>query len=282
MEDPPANPSPAAFPHKMRLRLLLPSILLSLGSALSACAPLLRTPTLTPAPPTSTATPTIGFPTLPPTPTLTPPPSPTPTPDLRPLLGTPAFQDDFSTDQGWDLSSDLLGASSLEEGRLVLALSQNSTFRYVLVPHLNLRDLYLQVVVRSELCAPNDEFGVLIRFGPEGENYRIGLHCDGRARITRVLLDSSIALLPPTASPLIIPGAPAENLLGVLAEGDRLHLYINGFEAFAVRDRALPSGRVALFARSSRSAQLTVAFDNLEISPLLPTPTPASPPATTP
>lgn len=268
----------------MRLRFLLPWIVLAACATLSACAPFLRTPTPTPAPPTPTASPTIGFPTLPPTPTLTPPPSLTPTPDLRPLLGTPVFQDDFSTDQGWDLSSDLLGASSLEEGRLVLALHRNSTFRYVLVPHINLRDLFLQVAVRAELCAPNDEFGVLIRFGPEGENYRIGLHCDGRARITRVLIDSSIALVPPTVSPLIIAGAPAENLLGVLAEGDRLHLYINGFEAFAVRDRALTSGRVALFARSSRSAQLTVAFDDLEISPLLPTPTPASPesPATTP
>jgi len=248
-----------------------------LGSSLCACAPFSRTPTPTLPALTSTPSPTVGFPTLPPTPTLTPAPSLTPTPDIRALLGTTLFHDDFSTDQGWDLSSDFLGASSLEAGRLVLALHQTGTFRYVLVPQVRAQDFYLQVTLRAELCNPNDEFGVMIRFTPDGENYRIGLHCDGRARITRVLSDSSIALVLPTASPLIIPGAPAENVLGVLAEGDTLRLFINGFEAFVARDRVLRAGRVALFVRASRSAQLTVAFDNLEITSLLPTPTPATP-----
>jgi hypothetical protein len=113
----------------------------------------------------------------------------------------------------------------------------------------------------------------MVRLTPGAENYRMGLHCDGRARITRVLEDSSFALVPPTASPVIIPGAPAENRLAVMASGSTLTLFVNGFEAFSVRDRALISGRFALFVRASRSTQLTVAFDNLDIYELLPLPT---------
>ncbi len=257
--------------------LLAMGIFISLG--LFACATPGPTGTPTPLPPSAIAPPTVGFPTLPPTATLTPPPSLTPTRDLRPLLGTPLVQDDFTSDAGWDLGADGVGATSLEEGRLVLALHQAGTFRYVLVPDVTAGDFYLQVTLRTELCSPNDEFGVLIRFTPEGEYYRVGVYCDGRARVTRVLEDSSIALVPPTPSPVMIPGAPAVNVLAVLAEGETFRIFLNGFEASVARDRALPSGRLGLFGRSSRSAQLTVSFDDLEVYSLLPTPTGTQAPA---
>ena len=262
--------------HRMRRALLL-ALGFSFGLSLYACGTMGQTPTPSPSPPSATPSPTVGFPTLPPTPTLTPPPSFTPTPDIHAILGTRLFHDDFSEDQGWDLGSDALGASSLEAGRLVLALHQASAFRYVLVPDVAVGDFYLEVILRTELCGPNDEFGVLVRFTPDGEYYRIGLYCDGRARVTRVLQDSSIALILPTPSPVIVPGAPAENVLAVLAEGDTFRIFINGFEAFVARDRALPSGRLALFGRSSRSAQLTVSFDDLDVYSLRPTPTPSLP-----
>jgi hypothetical protein len=183
------------------------------------------------------------------------------------------LHDEFDDEDGWDLGADSLGASSLEAGRLVLALHQTGTFRYVLVPDAFAGDFYLEVMLRTELCSPNDEFGVMVRLTPGSENYRIGLHCDGRARITRVLIDSSVALLPPTSSPVIIPGAPAANRLAVMASGDTLAVFLNGFEAFRVRDRAIISGRFALFALARHSRQLTVAFDDLDIYELLPLPT---------
>jgi hypothetical protein len=255
-------------------RALLLVLGIFIGIVLAACGTAGRTSTPTLPAPTATPSPSLAFPTLPPTPTLTPPPSLTPTPDIHTILGARLFHDDFTQNEDWDLGSDTLGASSVEAGRLVLALHQAPAFRYVLVPGVTAQDFYLEVTIRTELCHPNDESGVLIRFTPEGEYYRIGLYCDGRARITRVLQSSTIALVPPTPSPLIIPGAPAENVLAVLAVGDTFHLFVNGFDAFSARDRSLSSGRVGLFARSSRSAQLTVSFDNLDIFALLPTPTP--------
>jgi hypothetical protein len=243
------------------------------GAVLCGCAPVRATPTGTPAPDTPTPAVTLAFPTLPPTATLTPPPSLTPTPDIGARLGQRLLADDFSEDAGWGLGADGLGASSLEGGRLVLALHQNGTFRYVLAPDAFAGDFYLEVTLRTELCSPNDEFGVMVRLTPGSENYRIGLHCDGRARITRVLQDSSIALLLPTESDLIIAGAPAENRLAVMASGSTMTMFINGFEAFQVRDRAIISGRFALFVRAGRSTQLTVGFDDLEIYDLLPLPT---------
>ena len=185
----------------MRRALRLMSLFL-LGSSLCACAPFSRTPTPTLPALTSTPSPTVGFPTLPPHSDLTPAPEPhTHSGHPRYCLGTTLFHDDFSTDQGWDLSSDFLGALSLEAGQLVLAHPPDGHLPLRARPRVKLQDFYLQVTLRAELCNPNDEFGVMIRFTPEGENYRIGLHCDGRARITRVLSDSSIALVLPTTSP---------------------------------------------------------------------------------
>jgi hypothetical protein len=189
--------------------------------------------------------------------------------------------DEFNDEDGWDLGADSLGASSLEAGRLVLALNQTGRFRHILVPDVAVGDFYLEVTLRTELCSPNDEFGVMVRLTPGAENYRIGLLCDGRARITRVLEDSSIALVPPTTTPVIIPGAPATNRLAVMASGDTLTMFVNGFEAFRARDRALISGRFALFALARHSRQLTVTFDDLDIYELLPPPT-STPPGTPP
>src|SRR3972149_6133583 len=170
--------------HRMRRALLL-ALGFSFGLSLYACGTMGQTPTPSPSPP-----------------------SPTPPPDIHAILGTRLFHDDFSEDQGWDLGSDALGASSLEAGRLVLALHQASAFRYVLVPDVAVGDFYLEVILRTELCGPNDEFGVLVRFTPDGEYYRIGLYCDGRARGTRVLQGSSIAPIRPPPPPPIVPLPP--------------------------------------------------------------------------
>jgi hypothetical protein len=232
------------------------------------------TPTVSPTP-SLIPSPTVGFPTLLPTPTLTPLPSLTPTPDIRAGLGRILYQDDFSGNVGWLVGQNDFGGTSLLDGQLVLSLRVPGGFRYALSPAGSLSDFFLEVTLRTELCGARDEFGVVARFTPEGNHYRFSLTCDGGARISRVLDGSVRGLVPITQTNLVIAGAPAENRIGVWARGSDLRFYINGTEAFSLRNAAFRSGTFGLMIRSISSSQLTVSFDDLVVYDLA---TPAATP----
>jgi hypothetical protein len=264
-------------------RAIRRALLLGLGFALSACLQLQPLPTPTPSPEPST-TATMAFPTLFPTVTLTPPPSPSPTPDVLAGLGEVLYLDSFSRNLGWDLGQGELGGTSLLNGRLVIAVRRPGAFRYALSPAPDLTDFYLEVAVRSELCSSGDEFGIMFRVTPARDHYRFTLTCDGGARVTRIMGETSIALVPVTITGAVIPGAPADNLAAIRAIGSSFSFYVNGLEVFSVRDGNLASGGLGLIVHSSAAGQTTISFDDLVARALLPTPTPppALPPTTIP
>ncbi len=225
------------------------------------------TPTVAPSP-----TATFAFPTIPPSVTPTALPAVTPTPDVLGSLGDVLYHDDFSSNTGWDLRQAEQGSTSLGDGQLTLVVRQPGGFRYVLSPYLPPLDYYVEVHARTELCSPGDEFGLMFRVAANGDHYRITLTCEGGARVTRVLQGASIALVPVTDTFLVLPGAPADNRIGVLVAGDQLRFFLNGLEAFSVRDESLVAGGIGLILRAGNAGQLTISFDDLVV--LAPAPTP--------
>jgi hypothetical protein len=288
----PLPPSPA-YPPRLRagrrssIHLLFLTIGVSLVLALSGCLTIRsEPPTASPTLPPS-FTPTFAFPTLPPTDTPTLAPSLTPTPDRLSGLGQVLFVDDFGVNHGWSVGQGDLGNISVTSGELVIVVRQPGAFRYALGPIGLTPDFFLEVTARSALCSAGDEYGVMFRVQPNGDHYRLTLTCDGGARVSRVLENQSIALIPVTQTYTVIPGAPAVNRLAILAVGDQYWFYINNFEAFSVRDGTLTGGGPALIVRSARSGQVTVAFDDLLVRAIQATPTPGTPtvgppPASTP
>ncbi len=280
---PAARPSRGKRPTRLQAswRALRGALLALVVPLLAGCLTIqpgqLATLTPTTAP---SLTPTFAFPTLPPSSTPTPSPAVTPTPDVLANLGDILHQDDFSTNSGWDLRQAEEGSTSLSDGRLTLVVRQPGAFRYVLSPYLPPLDYYLEIRARTELCSPGNEYGVMFRVAANGDHYRVTLTCEGGARVTRVLQGASIALVPVTETFLVLAGAPADNRIGVLVDGDQLRFFLNGLEAFSVRDRALASGGIGLILRATNTGQLTVSFDDLVVRALVPASTApvASPP----
>ena len=132
--------------------------------------------------------------------------------------------------------------------------------------------------MRSELCSEDDEFGVMFRYRAMGEHYRFALTCDGRARVSRVLSEGEIVLIPLTQTYAMFPGLLADNRIAIWASGNHFLFFINDLEVFSASDRVLPSGKLTFFVRSRRNTQTTVSFDDFIVRTLLPTPTPTESP----
>lgn len=246
--------------------------------ALSGCISASPLPTPTPTQAAPTATPTFIIPTLIPTATFTPEPEPSPTPDLLTGLGDLIFEDSFYRNLGWDIGQSEVGGASLVEERLSLAVRRSNNFYFIQSPAPTTTDFFLEVTVRSEVCSDGDEFGVMFRDRGMGEHYRFALTCDGNARVSRVLAEGEIVLVPLTQTYAMFPGLLVDNRIAIWASGNQFRFYINDLEVFSARDRVLPSGKLTFFVRSRRSSQTTVSFDDFTVRALLPTPTPTEPP----
>ncbi len=261
--------------HRVTRRLSL-ILLLAGAAAMSGCLSVRPKPAPTPPPPTASPTAVVIFPTLVPTATWTPPPTPSPASDLVVGLGDPIYVDDFRADRGWQLGEDALGATSIFQGELVIAVRQPNTARFALSPTDPLTDFYLEVTARAEICGPEDEFGLIFRSRGMDEHYRFSLTCAGQSRVVRFLPGTAAALVPFTDTYLALPGASTENRLAVMASGGIFRFLINGMEAFTARDPLLSSGRVGVFVRAGASGQTTVSFDDFSVRALLPAPTPSA------
>jgi hypothetical protein len=248
--------------------------------ALSGCLRVSPPPTPTPTQVTPSPTPTFIIPTLIPTATFTPEPEPSPTPDLLAGLGDLIFEDTFDRNLGWDIGQSEIGGASLVEGWLSLAVHRSNSFFFIRSPAPTLTDFFLEVTVKSEVCSDGDEFGVMFRYRAMGEHYRFALTCDGYARVTRMLEEGEIVLVPLTQTYALFPGLLVDNRIAIWASGNQFRFFINDLEVFSARDRVLPSGNVAFFVRSRQGDQTTASFDDLTVRTLLPTPTPTEPPGT--
>jgi hypothetical protein len=198
----------------------------------------------------------------------------TPTPAAGPIL----FEETFDRPGKWDLSPDGSGGASLLQGRLVIALREPRTFRRLLVPFQPPSDYQIQVQVLPQLCAPDDEFGLLLRLNSAGEHYQVALSCRGELIVRRVLMQGTLALLPRQVRPEILAGPLRENRLLVRLAGESLEIWANDLLLASLRDSALAGGETALFIRTGRDSQLTVSFDNLVIRALPPTAIPSPTP----
>ncbi|MEW6567502.1 MAG: hypothetical protein AB1449_04920, partial [Chloroflexota bacterium] len=205
-------------------------------------------------------------------------PSPTPTPDQSTSFGPVVFADTFETNRGWEVGADATGGTSLVQGGLTLTVQPGGGWRIALAPAPAVGDFYLEVSLRTEVCGPRDEYGLMFRVGPDLSHYRFTLTCDGGARVTLVLPDTARGLVPLTLTHDVIPGAPADNRLAIWASGSTFRFYLNGVEAFSARNRLLTSGGIGFLVRSRSGGQVTVTFDNLVLRALVPTPAPSPQP----
>lgn len=241
-----------------------------------ACVPATPAPTST-ATAVPSATATFPFPTLIPTATELPPSTLAPPPEPDAGLGTELYKTGFENAADWPLGRDSLGATSLLDGQLSIVVTNPHTTRIVSSPAPAARDFVLQASFTAQLCAGQDEYGLVFRRNDDGEHLRFTITCEGGVRARRVSAAGPRALVPfVERHPAVMAGAPARNRLAVRAFGSQVLLYVNGAQVLAITDAQAIAGTSGAVVTADDDGQATLLLDEYTLHELAPTPTAAS------
>ena len=188
--------------------------------------------------PSPTTTETFENPTItvvPPTATLTPEPTNTPAPqDFTSQLGSPAYSNPMNSGKSFGIDAsgydDGYTRITLSDGAMVMSSYAANGWRGWRLTDRGMSNFYLEGTFNPQSCAGRDQYGLVFR-SPDystGEGFYYGVSCEGKYSL--VLSDGSRyqTLIEATSSNEINPGSNQTNRLGVLAEGSKLTLYING------------------------------------------------------
>jgi len=133
---------------------------------------------------------------------------------------------------------------------------------------VNFRDFGIEIEVQPE-DKPGINYGILFRSSGSSDTdsqYLFAVTTDGTCYLGKIVRGKWADPFPvgETPSPHIKSGS-AKNRLGVLAEGSRISLYINGNLVKTINDDSLASGQVGVFVASTKSDQAQVVFNRLTV-----------------
>jgi hypothetical protein len=164
----------------------------------------------------------------------------------------------------WPTGSSDFSSIKFEDGFLKLtALTDLDGWR---LNYPVLENFYLEAVVKSPECEGDDHFGLMFR-APEKSDatkgYLFGITCDGRYSLRR--WDGATMYYPVnwTESDEINQGVNAVNVLGIMAKGTTLTLYVNGEKLKEVSDNAYLKGQYGVFVGGINTENLTVWVDQI-------------------
>ncbi len=253
----------------------LPNIDTVVAATLSAYEtqnPPTNTPVSTSVPPnTNTPLPTRTATVVPTaTPTRTPFPSPSVTmspDDPREILGPPTWKDEFKSASNWTLFDDACFQTRIENDKFIMnsKTAPSATCWEVTWPRI--ADFYLETIARTtDECSKADRYGMIFRAPDPSQGYLFGYTCDGRYAMARwdpeeKQWDWLVDFEP---SDLINVGPNQVNRIGVMANGDRYGLYINGSLVDEVEDdRFTESGLFGYFIGAAETIEFTVEYDEI-------------------
>jgi hypothetical protein len=268
-----------------------PGVLTALGGIIAAIAALLTalastgvlggkppvTPvpvaTVTAVPPTATATvleltATTGA--ITPQVTVASLPSIAPLPTALVSASDVLMEDDFSTPRNAWLSEVTEQAEKgYEDGefRITVYEPEYSTWSYPDPPR-DFADFALEVDARRVSGPLDNEFGVLVRYQPEtDEFYLFEMSSNGFYSVEKYQAGEWEHLVKWTESAAILQGQ-AVNRLRVTGQGDKMRFFVNGEPLTQVEDASFRSGSVGLLASAGDKGGVAVAFDNLRVRSL--------------
>lgn len=191
--------------------------------------------------------------------------------------GEPLFRDDFAEDDvRWSSDSIDLGACFYLDGAYVMApaLSMRVT-SLVAVEGTNF--LYEVDATRVEGSTYSFAVGIVFRYLDEDNYYRFETQPDGTFMLLKRVDGETEMLLEPLEAPFIEPDSNFAIRLGVLTDGPRLTLLLDGAVLQTVEEASLDHGMFGLYVRSPQRcfgancvnpSPVAIAFDNLAVWPI--------------
>jgi hypothetical protein len=201
-------------------------------------------------------------------PTDTPePPTPTINPDNpKEDLGEPDYEDDFSEIRKWEEFDIAEAQMAIHDGEMYFTIKEIDPASRWAVSWDEIADYYLEVNARTpDSCAGLDRYGIMFRAPDVDHGYHFGLSCDGRLSLSTWDGETWIVLIDWTENDFINSGPNQNNLLGILAVGEEIKLYVNDEWVATLTDATyLNALRYGVFVGADETNDFTVRFDDLK------------------
>lgn len=231
----------------------------------TATAPL---PTATTAPsatlPAETSTPEMETPT----PT-TAASSTTDTSDPRTSLGEPHWTNNLDSSEVFYLFENEGTRVTHENSALVLTGRQpNGWLGYSLTFAQQPVNFYLEGEFETQTCAGTDVYGFVFRAPDTEAGYFFGVTCDGQyyLRVINFKDGTNRPLINLTEGKGILTGSNQTNRLGVMANGEKIGLYVNGTLQQEVTDSTFTNkGYFGAFVAANQTAGFTVRLNTVSL-----------------
>ncbi len=193
-------------------------------------------------------------------------PTPTPAPitdeDPAAELGPPDWIDDMAAAGNWVTAPSEFSDIAFQGGYLRMSTHLQG-WR---LGHPVLDNFYLEYTGFSPDCAGGDNFGMVFRSPVTAEAqqvYLFGITCNGSYSLRRWDEGNMILLVPWTPSDVIETGANAANVIGVMAQGPQLGLYINGYLVDEVTDATWLEGHIGVYVENAITDNVSFWVDQV-------------------
>ena len=206
--------------------------------------------------PSSTPTPTASA-TQTPTQTLIPTLA-----DEDPVLklGNPTWSTTFKDDSQWYTFETEQTRFEIEDNALVMTAKRSNSYENWSMAWPVLTDFYLEITgTTDDSCSGKDRYGMIFRAPDPEQGYLVGISCDGSYRVRTWDGENFEELLGWQASEYILTGANQTNRLGVMADGSKLSVYINGHLVDEVEDDTYSKGKFGTFIASENTPNFSIA-----------------------
>jgi len=200
-------------------------------------------------------------------PTETPEASPTPeSDDPRTYLGDPDWTDTFDGSTYWPVYTDDHVSFVIEDDHLEMTAFNADYWNGWTMPAGRIDDFYLEMTAEPGSCSGRDSFGVVLRashidIGQEG--YLFGISCDGRYSLRQWDGEELTKIVDWTPTDELQAGGGETYRLGIMAEGDRFTLYINGVMVHEISNSAYDEGMYGVFVSAANTPNFTVVVDEM-------------------
>jgi hypothetical protein len=186
--------------------------------------------------------------------------------DPKAGLGEPDFHDTFSDASNWPLYTDQHVSFEIKDSKLVMTAFNPDFYNGWILPPPVINDFYLEMETETKECSGKDQHGLMVRavqsdLGYIGYHY--GISCDGQFTLRRWNGNQYIPLVDWTASDRINAGSNQMNRIGLMANGNKFSLYVNGSLIGEYQDDTHPEGRFGIFIGSAVTPNVTVLVDQI-------------------
>lgn len=219
--------------------------------------------TLQPSPTLATATPTH---TLVPT---SAKPSPTsPAGDPKSSLGAPTWQDSLDSGKAFYQYENDNTKVTLDNSALALTgVQANGWLGWSLTFSHKAQNFYVEAVFTPQTCSGADMYGLVFRMPDSSDKgYFFGVTCEGKYNLHArdFTNNTDTTLIESTANSAILAGTGQTNRVGVMANGNKLGLYVNGTLLKEITDSTYPDkGNFGAMIAANSTPGFTVRMEEI-------------------